>query len=248
MLCEVPVSLLIVEDDDAIAAPLVRAVEREGYDVRRVRTGAEAIDGTAAGGIGLVLLDLGLPDIDGLEVCRRLREDGYDGAILILTARAGELDRVVGLDMGADDYLAKPFSLSELLARVRALLRRAAPSDPATTQPRAAARATDAADAAPAAGLRVDADARRAWVGGDELALTAKEFDVLVLLDERRGAVVSRETLMAEVWDENWFGSTKTLDATIGRLRQKLQDQQAPVVLGTVRGIGFRLEDAPRHA
>ncbi|WP_246159565.1 response regulator transcription factor [Nocardioides antri] len=239
-----PASLLIVEDDDAIAAPLVRAVEREGYDVSRVATGSEALDRARLGGITLVLLDLGLPDIDGLEVCRRLRADGYDGGILILTARSGELDRVVGLDMGADDYLAKPFSLSELLARVRALLRRSASAEPAAvaTQP--------AHDTAPArtAGLRVDAAARRAFVDDEELVLTAKEFDVLQLMDERRGAVVSRETLMAEVWDENWFGSTKTLDATIGRLRQKLQDQRAPVALTTVRGVGFRLEDSTGHA
>lgn len=247
-------SLLIVEDDDAIAAPLVRAVEREGYDVSRVATGNEALDRVALGGITLVLLDLGLPDIDGLEVCRRLRDDGYDGGILILTARSGELDRVVGLDIGADDYLAKPFSLSELLARVRALLRRSGndvtdqrgprrPADDAAPAP-----SVSSASPGPAGGFRVDVDARRAWVAAEELALTAKEFDVLVLLDQRRGAVVSRETLMAEVWDENWFGSTKTLDATIGRLRQKLQDHGAPVALTTVRGVGFRLEDTPGHA
>ncbi|WP_245993950.1 response regulator transcription factor [Nocardioides immobilis] len=184
-------------------------------------------------------------------MCRRLRDGGYDGGILILTARSGELDRVVGLDVGADDYLAKPFSLSELLARVRALLRR---SGRVTTEPAVAPAPTGGptppvpatAPAGPA--FRVEAEARRAWVGSVELGLTAKEFDVLVLLDERRGAVVSRETLMAEVWDENWFGSTKTLDATIGRLRQKLQDQDAPVALTTVRGVGFRLEDAPGHA
>ncbi len=249
--------LLIVEDDDAIAAPLVRAVQREGYDVTRVDAGQPAIDHVAAGGVDLVLLDLGLPDMDGLDVCRRLRADGYDGGIVILTARAGELDRVVGLDVGADDYLAKPFSLSELLARVRALLRRShrsTASDDAPVEPAAPAAGTPApatsSGAASASGgterFRVDRAARRAWVGEDELPLTAKEFDVLALLDVQRGAVVSRETLMAEVWDENWFGSTKTLDATIGRLRQKLQEGAAPVVLGTVRGVGFRLE-VPAH-
>jgi DNA-binding response OmpR family regulator len=241
MLCEVPVSLLIVEDDDAIAAPLVRALEREGYHVSRVGTGAEALERITPGGVGLVLLDLGLPDMDGLDVCRQLREDGYDGGIVILTARAGELDRVVGLDIGADDYLAKPFSLSELLARVRALLRR---SGQGATVP-----APDRVAASPSApGLKVDTSARRAWVHDRELPLTAKEFDVLALLDERCGAVVSREKLMAEVWDENWFGSTKTLDATIGRLRQKLQDTRAPVELTTVRGVGFRLEGNAGHA
>jgi len=254
------VRLLIVEDDDAIAAPLLRAVQREGYDVERVAAGQPAIEAVAAGGVDLVLLDLGLPDLDGLDVCRRLRADGFEGGIVILTARAGELDRVVGLDVGADDYLAKPFSLSELLARVRALLRRShrpsvvEPAEPtastgsaALTAP-AVATAPTAASSDEQADFRLDPAARRVWVGGTEMALTAKEFDVLALLDQHRGAVVSRETLMAEVWDENWFGSTKTLDATIGRLRQKLQDGLAPIALGTVRGVGFRLEDTPRDA
>nr|WP_307823783.1 response regulator transcription factor [Nocardioides nitrophenolicus] len=241
--------LLIVEDDDAIAAPLVRAVQREGYDVDRVAAGQPAIERVAGGDVDLVLLDLGLPDLDGLDVCRRIRADGFAGGIVILTARAGELDRVVGLDVGADDYLAKPFSLSELLARVRALLRRA--HRPAVVTDPDEAPATGAAPVAPVPpvapavdAFRLDRDARRAWVGGSELALTAKEFDVLALLDERRGAVVTREDLMARVWDENWFGSTKTLDTTVGRLRQKLQDAAAPIRLDTVRGVGFRLEDS----
>lgn len=252
--------LLIVEDDDAIAAPLVRAVQREGYDVTRVAAGQPALDHVAAGGADLVLLDLGLPDMDGLDVCRQLRTDGFDGGIVILTARAGELDRVVGLDVGADDYLAKPFSLSELLARVRALLRRSgrATAPDAATEPGAPTATASPSPISPgssvssvpstASGFRVDRAARRAWVGEVELGLTAKEFDVLALLDDRHGDVVSRETLMAEIWDENWFGSTKTLDATIGRLRQKLQDRDAPVVLGTVRGVGFRLEGAAPDA
>ncbi|MFC5730341.1 MULTISPECIES: response regulator transcription factor [Nocardioides] len=235
--------LLIVEDDDAIATPLLRAVQREGYDVERVATGADAIEQVSANPVELVLLDLGLPDMDGLDVCRRLRADGYQGYILILTARAGELDRVVGLDVGADDYLSKPFSLSELLARVRALLRRAGRSVSPVEDPVATG-----AGAPPGDGLRVDRDARRAWARGEELSLTAKEFDVLALLDQQRGAVVSRETLMNEVWDENWFGSTKTLDTTVGRLRQKLQDAAAPVELSTVRGVGFRLEDSAGDA
>ncbi|WGY01948.1 response regulator transcription factor [Nocardioides sp. QY071] len=239
-----PVRLLIVEDDDAIAAPLVRAVQREGYDVDRVAAGRPAIDRVAGGGIDLLLLDLGLPDMDGLDVCRQVRADGFEGGIVILTARAGELDRVVGLDVGADDYLAKPFSLSELLARVRALLRRshrpAVVADPDVI----ATPAPGPAPTAPAAEtFRLDRDARRAWVGGSELSLTAKEFDVLALLDDRRGAVVTREDLMARVWDENWFGSTKTLDTTVGRLRQKLVDGDAPIRLDTVRGVGFRLEE-----
>jgi DNA-binding response OmpR family regulator len=238
MLEQVSSQLLVVEDDDGIAVPLQRTLEREGYAVERVGTGAECLDRAAAGGVDLVLLDLGLPDMDGLDVCRRLRSEGYHDAIMILTARGGELDRVVGLDVGADDYLAKPFALAELLARTRALLRRSARS--------AASEATAAAPSRTEAGFRVDVQARRVWGGGTELSLTSKEFDLLALLEAERGAVVTRERLMDEVWDENWFGSTKTLDVTVGRLRQKLEDGGAPVRVVTVRGVGFRLEvDAP---
>jgi DNA-binding response OmpR family regulator len=180
-----------------------------------------------------VVLDLGLPDLDGLDVCRQLRGDGFPGGILILTARGGELDRVVGLDVGADDYLGKPFALAELLARTRALLRR---SQRAVPEP------GEQPDAPAASGLRVDRQARRVWCEEQEVGLTSKEFDLLALLDSERGAVLTRERLMDEVWDENWFGSTKTLDVTMGRLRQKLQDHQAPVQIVTVRGVGFRLE------
>jgi DNA-binding response OmpR family regulator len=232
MLDEVSSLVLLVEDDDHIASPLIRTLEREGYDVERVEAGRTALERVAAGGVALVLLDLGLPDLDGLEVCRRLRADGYDGGVLILTARGGELDRVVGLDVGADDYLAKPFGLAELLARVRALLRRQARD----TAPAPATTDTSGQE------LTVDAQARRAWLAGAELALTAKEFDLLELLDAERGAVLSRERLMDEVWDANWFGSTKTLDTTIGRLRQKLEERSAVVRIVTVRGVGFRLE------
>lgn len=252
MLDDVPAHILMVEDDDAIAAPLARALGREGYEVARAANGTEALEMAAGPGpVDLVLLDLGLPDMDGLDVCRRLRASGFEAGIMILTARGGELDRVVGLDVGADDYLSKPFSLSELLARSRALLRRATRSlgdsaEPAPTTPEPAPPTPTVAAAA--GGLRVDAGARRVWVDDAELALTAKEFDVLLRLDDQRGAVVTREVLMSEVWDENWFGSTKTLDTTVGRLRQKLQDAQAPAVLTTVRGVGFRLEDAEADA
>ncbi|GAA3536326.1 DNA-binding response regulator [Aeromicrobium flavum] len=227
--------VLVVEDDDKIAPPLVRTLEREGYVVEWVSEGLAAVERIASGPLDLVLLDLGLPDIDGLDVCRRAREGGYQGGIIILTARDGELDRVVGLDVGADDYLAKPFGLAELLARARALLRRSAPVEAAA--PLAAAPATS--------GLRVDVAARRIWVDDAEVAVTSKEFDVLVLLDEVRGAVVTRERLTSEVWDENWFGSTKMVDAAVGRLRQKLEDAGAPVHIANVRGVGFRLEDQP---
>ncbi|MFS0886545.1 response regulator transcription factor [Aeromicrobium sp. 179-A 4D2 NHS] len=225
--------VLVVEDDDKIAPPLVRTLEREGYDVEWVTEGGPAVERIASGAVDLVLLDLGLPDMDGLEVCRQARDGGFSGGIIILTARGGELDRVVGLDVGADDYLAKPFALAELLARARALLRRSTPVEVA---------AAPAAAPAPS-GLRVDVAARRIWVGDSEVAATTKEFEVLALLDEQRGAVVTRERLTNEVWDENWFGSTKMVDATVGRLRQKLEEAGAPVQITNVRGVGFRLED-----
>lgn len=244
MLLEMSHLVLLVEDDDQIAAPLIRTLEREGYDVERVAAGLPAVERVASGGVDLVLLDLGLPDVDGLEVCRRVRANGYLGGVLILTARGGELDRVVGLDVGADDYLAKPFGLAELLARARALLRRsatAAPTDPVAVS----APSTDPAGPDT---FRVDTDARRVWVGAEELVVTAKEFDVLALLNSSPGAVFTRERVMDDVWDENWFGSTKTLDTTIGRLRQKLEDSGASARIVTVRGVGFRLESEPPHA
>ncbi len=269
--------MLLVEDDPDIAPTLLIALEREGHVVTHAPTGAAALELVTAGPTDVVLLDLGLPDMDGLEVCRRLRSGGYSGAVLILTARGGELDRVVGLDVGADDYLSKPFSLSELLARIRATLRRGwavhaphgggAPTpaeasgggvapgashagNGTSTRPVTAAPSPSWADGRSdgAEALSVDTRSRRAFVGGGEIALTAKEFDVLALLDAERGAVITRETLMSEVWDENWFGSTKTLDATVGRLRQKLETAESPARIATVRGVGFRLEDEPPDA
>jgi DNA-binding response OmpR family regulator len=230
--------ILVVEDDDGIAVPLQRTLDREGYVVERVAEGGAAL-ARAGDDIDLVVLDLGLPDMDGLDVCRRLREQGFTGGIMILTARDGELDRVVGLDVGADDYVAKPFALAELLARLRALLRRsavpAAAAAPATAPPAASA-------------LVVDVDARRAFAGDRELQLSTKEFDLLAQLHTHRGVVVTRERLMDEVWDENWFGSTKTLDVTIARLRQKLEESRAGVHITTLRGVGFRLDEGSGDA
>lgn len=216
-----------MEDEEDIAFPLVRTLEREGYDVAWVDSGQKALDSLSTAP-EVVILDLGLPDIDGLEVCRRAREAGFEGAIMIVTARAGELDRVVGLDYGADDYLAKPFGLAELQARVRALLRRTS----------AAAGTADG----PTDGLRIDVDARRVYAGEEEVPLTGKEFEVLNILAANRDKVVSRGRLMADVWDENWYGSTKTLDVTIGRLRQKLESVGVTDRVVAVRGVGFRLE------
>ena len=227
--------VLVVEDEEDIAFPLVRTLEREGYEVTWVDNGQKALDSLASDPSEVVILDLGLPDFDGLEVCRRARDAGYTGAIMIVTARAGELDRVVGLDYGADDYLAKPFGLAELQARVRALLRRTASL---------AGVAPDAADG----GLRIDVAARRVYAGEAEVALTGKEFEVLNILAAHRDKVVSRDRLMADVWDENWYGSTKTLDVTIGRLRQKLESVGVTERVVAVRGVGFRLEGGPADA
>ena len=220
----------MVEDEEDIAFPLVRTLEREGYDVVWVDSGQRALDDVAETPTELVILDLGLPDMDGLEVCRRAREAGFHGAIMIVTARAGELDRVVGLDTGADDYLSKPFGLAELQARVRALLRR-------TQGP-----ARDGQPVGDPDGLHVDVAARRVYAGETEVPLTGKEFDVLNILVANKDKVVSRGRLMADVWDENWYGSTKTLDVTIGRLRQKLESVGVTDRVVAVRGVGFRLE------
>ncbi len=219
--------VLVVEDEEDIAFPLVRTLEREGYDVTWVDSGEKALEELRTNAAEVVILDLGLPDMDGLEVCRKARELSFEGAIMIVTARAGELDRVVGLDYGADDYLAKPFGLAELQARVRALLRRtsAGPTPVVVVD-----------------GLRMDAGARRVFYREAEVPLTGKEFDVLEVLLTNRDKVVSRDKLMADVWDENWYGSTKTLDVTIGRLRQKLEQVKVPERVVAVRGVGFRLE------
>ncbi len=235
MLTHMGQRVLVVEDEEDIAFPLVRTLEREGYEVTWVDNGQKALDSLASDPSEVVILDLGLPDFDGLEVCRRARDAGYAGAIMIVTARAGELDRVVGLDYGADDYLAKPFGLAELQARVRALLRRTASL---------AAVAPEVADG----GLRIDVAARRVYAGDAEVALTGKEFEVLNILAAHRDKVVSRDRLMADVWDENWYGSTKTLDVTIGRLRQKLESVGVTERVVAVRGVGFRLEGGPVDA
>ncbi|MXG90549.1 response regulator transcription factor [Nocardioides flavescens] len=227
-----PQRVLVVEDEEDIAFPLVRTLEREGYDVDWVDSGQKALDDVSSRHADVVILDLGLPDMDGLEVCRKARDTGYEGAIMIVTARAGELDRVVGLDYGADDYMAKPFGLAELQARVRALLRRTN-------------NQSSSADSGNDGGLRIDVAARRVFSGDDEVPLTGKEFEVLNVLVANKDKVVSRTRLMADVWDENWYGSTKTLDVTIGRLRQKLESVGVQEKVVAVRGVGFRLEGSP---
>ncbi|MEA2478974.1 MAG: hypothetical protein QOJ07_896 [Thermoleophilaceae bacterium] len=218
--------ILLVEDDDAIASGLVRVLEGQGYAVKRLDRGGPAA-AAATEPVDLVILDLGLPDVDGIDVCRRLRTARPELRILILSARDAELDVVAGLDAGADDYLIKPFRLSELMARVRAHMRRAAvPGDP----PDAAVRVGD---------LVVDRAARRAWRAGQELSLRPKEFDLLALLAGDAGRVVTRDRIMRDVWDTAWLGSTKTLDTHVLTLRQKLGDPD-PIV--TLRGVGYRFE------
>jgi two-component system, OmpR family, response regulator RegX3 len=217
------VKVLIVEDEDSIAEPLATGLRREGYDVERVATGAAAL---AAPEPDVVLLDLRLPDVDGYEVCRELRARS-DVPIIVVTARGEEVDRVVGLELGADDYVVKPFGLRELVARIRAVTRRTA---------RAAGR-TDVLRAGP---LEVDVRARRAHLDGRELQLTAKEFDLLALLASDSGAVVTREQILRTVWRTSWYGSAKTIDVHVAALRRKLGD---PTLIETVRGIGLRLRD-----
>ena len=224
--------ILLADGQRAVARPLVHTLEHEGYDVVWVGTGQEVLDAVDVESADVVIIDLALPDMDGLELCRSLRDGGYDGAIMIVTERTAELDRVVGLDSGADDYVGKPFGVAELQARVRALLRRTRLGP-----------GTGRIDGA----LRLDVEGRRVYAGEHEVRLTGKEFDVLSVLEVHRDKVVPRERLMSEVWDASWYGSTKTLDVTIGRLRQKLERAGLSDRVVAIRGVGFRLE-RPRAA
>jgi len=218
------VKVLLVEDEDAIAEPLVEGLGREGFEVERVATGAAAL---AAVLPDVVLLDLRLPDVDGFTVCRELRTRS-EVPIIVVSARGEEVDRVVGLELGADDYIVKPFGLRELVARIRAVTRRAAraPSE----------------DAAIVVGpLRIDPRARRASLDGEDVPLTATEFDLLLVLAREPGVVVERERIMRDVWHTTWYGSSKTIDVHVASVRRKLGD---PGWIETVRGIGLRLRAA----
>jgi two-component system response regulator RegX3 len=226
--------VLLVEDEPSIAEPFAAALARNGFEPLIARTAAEALRLGREANPDVVLLDLALPDGDGRDVCRELRRFS-DVPIIMLTARGTVTDRVVGLELGADDYVVKPFAIGEVISRIRAVLRRARAAVP----PPQTIAVRD---------LTIDLGARRVWLAGDELELTRKEFDLLARLARDAGRVVSRETLMSEVWDENWFGSTKTLDVHISGLRRKLGDDAAAAGhIQTVRGVGFRLaadEDA----
>jgi DNA-binding response OmpR family regulator len=215
--------VLLVEDDDAIAHPLVKGLEREGFTVARVATGAAAIEADEP---DVMLLDLGLPDIDGYEVCRRVRARS-DVPIVFLTARSEEVDRVVGLELGADDYVVKPFGFRELVARIKAVTRR-----------RVQRPSTGEAPPPKIGSLEIDRRTRRVTVAGQEVELTPKEFDLVSLLAQDPGAVFERQAIMERVWGHPWYGPTKTLDVHVAAIRKKLGN---PGWIETVRGVGFRL-------
>jgi two-component system response regulator RegX3 len=219
------VHLLVVEDDDAIAAPLVESLERAGFTASRAANGKEARN--ALQGADLILLDLGLPDVDGSELCRQIRLQS-NVPIIIVTARGEESERVLGLELGADDYIVKPFGTRELIARVRAVARRSSPSP-------------DLEGIQVAGRIEIDRRTRRVRVDGADVELTPKEFDLLALLGEDAGAVVTRQEIMDEVWDPHWYGPTKTLDVHVASLRKKLGDA---TLIETVRSVGFRLPQA----
>lgn len=213
--------ILVVEDDAAIAEPLAIGLRREGFEVSSARTGAEAL---AAAPADLVLLDLGLPDGHGFEVCRRLRARS-EVPIIIVTARDDEVDRVAGLELGADDYVVKPFGFRELVARIRAVTRRVVASPPVPGPQQIGE-------------LCIDRRSHRVHLGDEELSLTPKEFDLLSLLAADPGAMVTRREILAEVWDPHWYGTSKTVDVHIASLRRKLGH---PEWIETSRGVGFRL-------
>ncbi|MHB8662352.1 MAG: response regulator transcription factor [Acidimicrobiales bacterium] len=219
-------SLLVVEDDEAIGRSLVQALTGHGATVDWAQTGRDALR-QAGPTTDIVLLDLGLPDIDGVDVCRQLRGRYAQLDIIVVTARSDEIDVVLGLDAGADDYITKPFHLAELVARVRARLRRQQAAGPEIISVGA---------------LRIDTGARRCVLGGTEVDLRAREFDLLVTLALDVGRVVPRRRLLADVWDQHFDSTTKTLDMHISALRRKLDSPGAPSLITTLRGVGYRLE------
>lgn len=222
-------AVLLAEDDEAIAAPLSRALSREGYTVTVAPTGPQALDSALSGAHDLLILDLGLPGMDGLEVCRQVRARGAELAVLMLTARTDEVDFVVGLDAGADDYVGKPFRLAELMARVRALLRRSGGEESPVQ----------------IGDIRLEPAARRVLVGGQEVSLANKEYELLKVLIDRAGQVVPREDILREVWGDVELRGSKTLDMHMSWLRRKIGDEcrVAGRRIATVRGVGFRLND-----
>jgi two-component system response regulator RegX3 len=216
-------TILLVEDEESITTPLAEALERDGFHTEIAHTAAAALEQARKHRPDLVLLDLMLPDGSGLDVCRELRASS-SVPIIIVSARGEEADRVVGLELGADDYVVKPFSAREVIARIRAVLRRSA------------APASGADGPIEIGDIRLDPARRSVTLDGEPVGLARKEFDLLALLMREAGTVVQRERLIDEVWDVNWFGSTKTLDVHVSALRKKLD----PSYIHTVRGVGFR--------
>ena len=224
--------VLLIEDEESISEPLSAALGREGFDVAVAATAADGRAAFQSGSPDLVLLDVMLPDGDGRDLLREIRSTSRV-PILMLTARGSEMDRVLGLELGADDYVTKPFSAAELVARMRAVLRRAA------------APAAEEAPTLEAGDVSMDLERRRVTRAGEEVELTVKEFELLRVLLENAGKLVRRKAFMDEVWDPGWWGSTKTLDVHISALRRKLGDDPAePRYIHTVRGVGFRFASA----
>jgi len=219
-------TILVVDDEPTLRETLIEALEADGYRAVGAADGREALEVFRAERPDLVLLDLMLPELSGVEVCRIIRaESGVP--IVMLTAKDSELDKVVGLELGADDYVVKPFGHRELVARIRAVLRRTGANAPAEPEP--LVRVGE---------LEVDRRSRKVTVGGLEVTLTRKEYDLLALLAEDPGAVRTREEILERVWDPHWYGPTKTLDVHVASLRRKLGDAS---LVETVRGVGFRL-------
>jgi DNA-binding response OmpR family regulator len=221
------VRILVVEDDHGIAGSVVEAIEGLGWTAIHADTGGAALQTLAQEEIDCVVLDLGLPDMDGGEVVRRTRESSMV-PIIVASARPDESDRILALELGADDYLVKPFGIRELIARIRAIQRRQGNTDPTPS---------DNADLT-VGPLTIGLKSRRVTVNDDEISLTPKEFDVLAYLAQEPGTVYRREAILSDVWDINWYGSTKTLDAHVASLRKKLG---FPDWIESVRGVGFRL-------
>ncbi|MFN2590726.1 MAG: response regulator transcription factor [Actinomycetota bacterium] len=220
--------VLLIEDEQSIAEPLAAALEREGFQPVVADTAAAGLEAFRSRSPDVILVDVMLPDGDGREVLREIRSSSRV-PVIMLTARSQEMDRVVGLELGADDYVAKPFSGAELMARIRAVLRRVSSPTPA------GGTAMDVGD------VRMDLDTRTVTKAGDRLDLPLKEFELLRMLMESAGRVVTRTALMDEVWDPNWYGPTKTLDVHVSSLRKKLGDDPSnPRYIHTVRGVGFR--------
>lgn len=220
--------ILLVEDDPSVAASVIDGLVNANLEIEHVSTGSDAISKALNQDFDLILLDLGLPDMDGQDVCRTVRET-LTTPIIVLSARSEEIDRVLALEFGADDYMVKPFGMRELVARIRAVARRVSPTESgpvATTQNIGA--------------LSIDRRSQKVFINGEDVYLTPKEFDLLAYLATDPGAVYRRNDIMNEVWDTNWYGTTKTVDAHVAALRKKLGNQDW---IEAVRGVGFRLGD-----